>query len=94
MRWNDAWTVDESARQDKLVEAQVEQADKGPRRALIVVLSAFALSAVSGWVFKNTAVALAFVGAPILLFASSLIRGVSSRSSKAHDRQASEKDTP
>lgn len=94
MRWNDAWTTDESARQDKLVDAQVQQAAKGPRRALIVVLTAFALAAVSQWVFQSTVLAVAFLGAPILLFASNLIQGVTSRSSKTPPAEESGEKEP
>lgn len=79
MRWNDAGTADESARQDRLVNAQIQQAERGPRRAITIVTLCLALAAVSGWVFDNTILAGLFLSAPILMFAQQLLATLPTR---------------
>lgn len=76
MRWNDAGTSDESARQDKLVDAQVEAAKSGPRRAITVVVVCLGLASVAGMVFENTMLAALFLSPPILLFAQTLVASI------------------
>jgi hypothetical protein len=73
MRWNDAGTSDESARQNKLVDAQIAEAKAGPRRALTVVAACLALAAVAGFGYGNTALAALFLSPPLLMFAQSLV---------------------
>lgn len=73
MRWNDAGTVDESARQDRLVDAQIVESHRGPRRAMVVVGSCLVLAAVSGLGFENNIMGVAFLGAPLLMFAQTLL---------------------
>ena len=90
MRWNDAFTVDESARQDRLVDAQIEQARKGPNRALVVVLTAMVGAGASAFVFDNTVVAACFLGTPVLLFASNLVQTVTSWSNKGEPEDSSD----
>lgn len=81
MRWNDSGTVDESVRQDRLVDVEIEQARKGPVRAVVIVSASLAAAAVSGWVFENTALAALFLGSPLLMFAQSLISTIRSQAS-------------
>lgn len=87
MRWNDAFTADESARQDRLVDVEIEQARRGPTRALAVVLAAMLLAAASVSIYENTVAAGLFLGTPILLFASNLVQAVTSWSTR--DKSAS-----
>jgi hypothetical protein len=47
LSWNDSFTSDESARQDKLVAAEVAEAERGPRRSLWVVFTCLGLAALS-----------------------------------------------
>lgn len=85
MRWNDAFTVDESRRQDRLVEAEIEQARKGPARSMTITILSMALAAVSVFVFENTVAAGIFLSAPILMYAGTLVRDLASRSSRGDD---------
>lgn len=80
MRWNDAGTIDESARQDRLVDAEIEQARRGPRRALGVVLTCLVLAAVAGFWKDNTVLAGLFVSPPLLMFAQTLLSTLRSSS--------------
>ncbi len=47
LSWNDSFTSDESARQDKLVAAEVAEAERGPRWSLWVVFTCRGLAALS-----------------------------------------------
>jgi hypothetical protein len=86
MRWNDATTVDESHRQDRLVDEQIRQARLCPTRSLVVVLAAMILAAVSVFGFNNTLGAAIFMAAPLFLFAQRLLGSVRSRSSSHEDQ--------
>lgn len=79
MRWNDAGTSDESSRQSKLVDAQVEAAQAGPKRALGVVFVCLALAAVAGFAFDDTLLAALLLSPPILMFAQTLIAATRGR---------------
>lgn len=81
MRWNDAWSSDESKRQDKLVEAQIEQARKGPNRSLFVSLFGMALAAIAVFKYNNNIAAGIFLGPPLLLYAGSFVKSARSHSS-------------
>jgi len=60
LSWNDSFTSDESARQDKLVAAEVAEAERGPRRSLWVVFTCLGLAALSTFWEDNVAGALVF----------------------------------
>lgn len=76
MRWNDAGTSDESARQDKLVAARIAEATAGPRRAVFVVLVCLALAAVGAFWLRSVAIAGLFLSPPLLMFAQQLAASV------------------
>lgn len=92
MRWNDSFTSDESKRQDKLVDAEIEQARKGPNRALLIVLVGMALAAWAGIGQGNIALAGIFMGAPVLMFAVNLIQTTRSKSSRPENGDAASDD--
>lgn len=82
MRWNDAGTSDESARQDKLVDAAIAESKAGPRRAIIVVCVCLALAALAGFWKENVGLAALFLSPPVIMFAQSLIASVKGSSSE------------
>lgn len=66
LQWNDAGTTDESRRQDKLVDAQIEQAKTGQGAAIFFLAMCVIASCVSFFVFKNNIAGLAFFSLPLL----------------------------
>lgn len=66
LQWNDAGTTDESRRQDKLVDAQIEQAKTGQGAAIFFLAMCIIASCVSFFVFKNNIAGLAFFSLPLL----------------------------
>lgn len=92
MRWNDSSTIDESSRQDRLVDAEIEQAKKGPQRALGVAVAAMVLAAVF-FAMGNTIAGCAFIALPVLNFAGQFLNNVvSSRSSRSGDEKKRKSD--
>lgn len=73
MRWNDAGTSDESARQDKLVEARIAEAKAGPRRAIFVVMVCLALAFIVAISLRDPWITGLFLSPPLLMFAQQLI---------------------
>lgn len=91
LRMAEAFTSDESRRQDRLVDAEIEQAKKSPTRTfaffgLCVVL------AMACVVLGDTLAAGLFVGVPVLMFLTSQLSPVHSRSSRSADGKELEKD--
>lgn len=90
LQWNDAWTVDESNRQDKLVDAEIRQAERGPTRAMVLGLLCF-VAAIVFFALGNNVAGVAFLAAPVLGFAAQfLLIRVSSRSSRGDKDNSSE----
>lgn len=71
--WNDAGTTDESARQTKLVDARIEEARAGPRRAIFVVLVCLGLAAVAAFWLQDVYMAALFLSPPLLMFAQQIV---------------------
>lgn len=81
LAWNDAWTVDESRRRDKLVESEVDLDRKGLHLASLLfggcVVLAFVLFLLDKWQGG-----IALVGAPVLLFLARMLGGRDGRGAK------------
>ena len=94
MAWNDFGTVDESKRQDKLVDAEIEQAKSG--RRIAVAFTAFCLiAAVVFFALGNEVAGFAFLAAPPLTAGVKFLSNVWSQSSRSqHPPQAVEPPAP
>lgn len=93
MCWNDSFTIDESRRQDKLVDAQVELAKKTSWRSTVIVLVCLVLAALAVFWKNNVWAAGVFLGTPILLYAASVVQEVRSKSSQPPSRAGKAIDT-
>ena len=84
-RWNDAFTIDESKRQDRLVDNEIEQARKGPVRSMImlIVFSAFAFIS---FMITRDAASFWFLAVPVVSVIGNLIVPVFSKSSRGKRR--------
>ena len=87
-RWNDAFTIDESKRQDRLVDAEIEQARKGMwiscmlfALAMLFCLVCFLITG-SQWSFG-------FLAVPVVSMIVNLFEPIASRSSR--DKKTSTK---
>ncbi len=87
MSWNDAFTVDESARQDRLVDAEIAQARRGPYLSVGVVALGLFLALVAFLITGSVWAAGVFAGSPVLVFAAQLINTARSRSSRSDGAQ-------
>lgn len=81
-RWNDAFTVDESARQSKLVENEIKQQDRASWMTffLMIVFSAFSLIC---FLITRDAASFLFLSVPVANVIGSLLKPVFSRSSRS-----------
>jgi hypothetical protein len=73
IRWNDARVCDESRRQDRLVDAEVEMARKGSARSYIVVVSALAIGAAVALITRDPLLAGVFLSMPLFVYATQII---------------------
>lgn len=69
--WNDASTIDESRRQDKLVEAEVREAKIGPWRTSLVFLICLAAAVYCVAAEDSVVGAALFLSVPVMMFLSS-----------------------
>ncbi len=81
MAWNDADTVDESRRQDRLVNAEIEQASKGRWISVTFVAACF-IAAALFFAFGNEVAGIAFLAAPVVTAGTQFLANVFSRSSR------------
>lgn len=82
MAWNDATTIDESKRQDRLVDAEIDQAQTG--RWIALALTAFCfIASVVFFALGNEFAGIAFLAAPVLTAGSRFIANTFSQSSRA-----------
>lgn len=82
MKWNDAWTIDESKRQDRLVEAEIRESKWSPWRSFVVVVLAMGAALYCGSLELNE-LGIAFIAAPVAVYATSQITRVFSASSRS-----------
>lgn len=84
-RWNDAFTIDESKRQDRLVDNEIEQARKGPVRSMIMLI-VFSVFAFISFMITRDAASFWFLAVPVVSVIGNLIVPVFSKSSRGKRR--------
>ena len=84
-RWNDAFTIDESKRQDRLVDNEIEQAKRGPILSMIMLTIFSLLAFVSFLVTRETA-SFWFLAVTVVSVIGNLIVPVFSKSSRGRRR--------
>lgn len=72
---SEAYTTDESARRDRLVDAEIEEAPKGRRNALTVMILSLVGAGVSILVFQNNVGGGIFLAVPVVSVVRDFIRG-------------------
>lgn len=82
MRWNDAYTVDESARQDRLVDAEIAESVRGSRRAVHILMICLALASAAFFIGHSLAGAGLFLGLPVLGLIGQYVQTLRSASSR------------
>lgn len=83
-RWNDAFTVDESARQDRLVDAEIRQQDRGAWMTFALLL-VFALASAASFVATGKAEAFLLLSVPALGIVGNLFQPLFSKSSRGKE---------
>lgn len=78
MRWNDSWTVDESDRQDRLVNAEIQSAGRGQGWAIFLFLLMIVLAFVL-FLRGNNVGGGVLIGVPAVAFLINLARGSTRR---------------
>ncbi len=85
-RWNDAFTVDESARQDRLVDNEIKQQETGVAMTFVLVV-AFGLAAFVSFLITRDIASFGFLSVPLLNFLGNLFKPVLSKSSRGEEGQ-------
>ena len=88
-RWNDAFTVDESARQNRLVDNEIKQQETGVALTFVLVL-AFGLAAFVSFLITREMASFGFLSVPLLNFLGNLFKSVLSKSSRGDGGQRRE----
>lgn len=91
MRWNDGFLPGEPERQDRLVDAQIDQAKTGQAMSMLLVFVAVVLATVFG-LRGDILLAIGFISAPLLAYAGSLILKLNSKSSQHHSDDGPKRD--
>lgn len=79
IRMSEAFTTDESARRDRIVDAEIAEAPKGRRNALWIMGACLVGAAVSLFVFNNNWGAGIFLAVPVATIVRDFIRGRSGK---------------
>ena len=74
-RWNDAYTIDESKRQDKLADFEIKARSRAQWISALLMVAAFACAVVTYALYHNTVLSCAFIAVP---FITVLANGVQS----------------
>lgn len=91
-RWNDAFTTDESKRQDRLVDAEIKQARDGLLVSLVLFLVTIFCALVT-FLATGSSWSFGFLTVPVVSMIVSLFEPVSSRSSRNRSEQNQLKNT-
>ena len=75
LRMSEAFTTDESARRDRLADAEIVETPKGRRAAVAIMVLCLAAAAASVFVVNNTVAAGIFLAVPVASIIRDLIRG-------------------
>lgn len=80
-RWNDTTTIDESRRQDILVENEIKQQERGAKLTM-VLMTTFALLAFIAFLTTRDPVSFSFLSVPCLTVIGNVLKPVFSKSSR------------
>lgn len=80
-RWNDAFTIDESKRQNDLVNAEIEQARKGMWVSTFLFLVAMIFALVA-FILTKSSWSFGFLAVPVVSIVANLFEPIASRSSR------------
>lgn len=75
LRVAEAFTTDESAQRDRVVDADIRELPKGRQAAVAIVVLRLSAAAVSVFVFDNTFAAGVFLAVPVASIIRDLVRG-------------------
>lgn len=81
-RWNDAWTIDESKRQDRLVDNEIRQSRVGTILTFVLMVFFGVLTLCSFLITGNVA-SFGFLAVPVLNVLGNMMKPVFSRSSRS-----------
>jgi len=84
-RWNDAFTIDESQRQDRLVDNEIKQASKSMWITFVLFLVTMVLSFVS-FIWTTSGWSFSFLAVPVMSMVSNMTKPVFSRSSREDNK--------
>lgn len=85
-RWNDAFTVDESNRQNQLVAAEIEQAKRSQAMSFALILLSWTIAAVTYVIVRDPIIPGLLLSVSILNILANLFQPVFSKSS-SHKRK-------
>lgn len=80
-RWNDSFTVEESARQDKLVESEIKQQEQGAAMTF-VLMCFFGVASLIAFLATGNVASFGFLSVPVINILGNLFRPVFSKSSR------------
>ena len=80
-RWNDATTIDESRRQDMLVENEIRQQERGATLTM-TLMAMFALLSFGAFVYTREPISFTFLSVPCMSVVGNVLRPVFSKSSR------------
>jgi hypothetical protein len=89
-QWNDAFTTDESKRQDRLVDNEIRQSNLGTWISAFIFLLSIAFTFIA-FMKKGNALSFGFLALPVLTMIGNLLTPVFSRSS-VHDSRGNDQD--
>ena len=86
-RWNDAFTVDESNRQNQLVKAEIDQSRKGMWVSAGLFAVALLMSFIS-FLATSSPWSFGFLAVPVATIIANLFEPIASRSSRDKEKRA------
>ncbi len=86
-RWNDAFTVDESNRQDRLVEAEIDQSRRGMWASTILFVVTLLMSFIS-FLVTSSPWSFGFLAVPVATIIANLFEPIASKSSRDKEKRA------
>lgn len=85
-RWNDAYTIDESKRQDKLVDSEIKVRNRAQWISTLLMVAAFACAVVTYVIYQNTVLSCAFIAVPFITVLANGIQSVRPKNKSDNDQ--------
>lgn len=79
-RWNDAYTIDESKRQDKFVDSEIKARNRAQWISTLLMVAAFVCAIVTYALYQNTVLSCAFIAVPFITVLANGIQAVKPKS--------------